>query len=170
MDISEMLKKGRREQGLTQAEAADILGVTRQAVSNWERGENIPDLEMLKKIAKLYHVRLEVLIGEEQTSDISVRGDDMAEKEESVEKKYLSYFIVVAFLSISCIFPILGIFACILTVYTAWKLNLKSPVILVFAVIALLFSLWNSWIFINVNFLHTGTAVIETVGSSSCFL
>ena len=43
-DIARNLKRLRRQKGLTQEELADNLHVTRQAVSNWERNQNLPEL------------------------------------------------------------------------------------------------------------------------------
>ena len=44
----------RTQSGMTQEELAGELNVTRQALSNWERDVNEPDLNMLKKICFLF--------------------------------------------------------------------------------------------------------------------
>ena len=64
MELGAALKKYRYDCGLTQDEAADKLGVTRQAISSWERGRSIPDIEMIRKISRLYNVKLEKLLNE----------------------------------------------------------------------------------------------------------
>ena len=51
-DIARNLKRLRRQKGLTQEELADKLHVTRQAVSNWERNRNLPELEVLLAAAE----------------------------------------------------------------------------------------------------------------------
>ena len=51
-DIARNLKRLRRQKGLTQEELADKLHVTRQAVSNWERNQNLPELEVLLAAAE----------------------------------------------------------------------------------------------------------------------
>lgn len=38
MDLCERLKKARENAGLSQQEVADLLGITRQSISKWERG------------------------------------------------------------------------------------------------------------------------------------
>ena len=53
----------RREHGLSQEELAEKLGVSRQAVSKWERAESSPDTDNLIALAKLYGVTLDVLLG-----------------------------------------------------------------------------------------------------------
>ena len=50
-DIARNLKCLRRQRGLTQEELAARLHVTRQAVSNWERNRNLPELEILLSAA-----------------------------------------------------------------------------------------------------------------------
>lgn len=51
--ISEQLASARRARGYTQEQFAEMLHVSRQAVSHWENGRATPDLEMLREIARL---------------------------------------------------------------------------------------------------------------------
>lgn len=48
------LKKVREEKGFTQAEIAEYLGLSRQAISQWERGIAYPDIDNLMLLCKLY--------------------------------------------------------------------------------------------------------------------
>lgn len=52
----------RKEKNLTQSDVAEILNVTRQAVSKWEKGETFPNITLLNSIAELYDINLENLI------------------------------------------------------------------------------------------------------------
>lgn len=52
----------RKEKGLLQQDVAEIFMVTPQAVSKWEKGESIPDIETLEKISKFYNVGIEELL------------------------------------------------------------------------------------------------------------
>ena len=52
----------RKEKGLLQQDVAEIFMVTPQAVSKWEKGESIPDIETLEKISKFYNVGMEELL------------------------------------------------------------------------------------------------------------
>ncbi len=56
------LKQYRKEFGLTQEQAAEMLGVSRQAVANWERGETLPDIENVIKLADIYGVTVDCLV------------------------------------------------------------------------------------------------------------
>ncbi len=64
MTIHETLRQLRLQKGMTQEQAAEQLGLTRQAVSSYESGRTRPDVEMLTRIAALYDTDLEgVLYG-----------------------------------------------------------------------------------------------------------
>ncbi len=62
MGFGEQIKRIREEAKLTQAQMAERLNVTRQAVSNWENDRNLPDIEMLIAIAASFRVSLDRLI------------------------------------------------------------------------------------------------------------
>ncbi len=63
--IGQKIAELRKEKGLTQAELADQLGVTHQAVSQWERSETLPDILTLPKIAEIFGESLNSLLGME---------------------------------------------------------------------------------------------------------
>ncbi len=56
--ISKYLQFLRKSNNYTQDDLAKELGISRQAVSKWETGTTIPDLEVLLKISKLYDMML----------------------------------------------------------------------------------------------------------------
>lgn len=62
--LSEKLSKLRKEKGLSQAELAETLNVSRQAVSRWETGAAMPSLENLKCLRDLYDVSLDYLVSD----------------------------------------------------------------------------------------------------------
>ena len=62
VDFGSVIKRVRRELGLTQDEMGAKLGVTRQAVSNWENDRNLPDIEMLVTMARTFDLSLDELI------------------------------------------------------------------------------------------------------------
>ena len=61
-DIARNLKRLRRQKGLTQEALADKLHVTRQAVSNWERNRNLPELEVLLSAAEALGASMDELL------------------------------------------------------------------------------------------------------------
>lgn len=60
--IADRLQKFRKQNGYSQEELADMLNVSRQAVSKWECGESSPDTENLIALAKIYNVTIDQLI------------------------------------------------------------------------------------------------------------
>ena len=67
-DVSKFIKEIRKKNNLTQKELADKLGVTYQAVSKWENGKNIPDIETLKEISNIFKVDVNDIIGNTKSS------------------------------------------------------------------------------------------------------
>lgn len=56
------LKTARDRTGLSQGDAADKLGITRQTLSRYENGETYPDVHTILNMQKLYQVSFEQLI------------------------------------------------------------------------------------------------------------
>ena len=56
IQIDENIRKYRRKKGLSQQDLADIIGVSHQAISKWERGENYPDLLSLVSLSQFFEV------------------------------------------------------------------------------------------------------------------
>ena len=54
--FAQRLAAARKNAGFTQAEVAERLGVSFQAVSQWERGETAPDIAKLPELAVLLRV------------------------------------------------------------------------------------------------------------------
>ena len=63
IDISTKLKDLRIKAGLSQEKLAEQLIVSRQAVSKWENGEALPDMENMVALARLYNISLDELVG-----------------------------------------------------------------------------------------------------------
>lgn len=61
--IGNQIKKFRTEQGMTQQNLADQLFVTAQAVSRWENGEVEPSLSTITKMAQIFHVTTDEMLG-----------------------------------------------------------------------------------------------------------
>lgn len=62
MKLDGQLHRLRKEKGLSQADVAEKLGISRQAVSRWEIGAAVPTVENLKALSELFEVPLERLM------------------------------------------------------------------------------------------------------------
>jgi len=69
IEIANRLQKLRKENGYSQEELADKLGISRQAVSKWERAESSPDTDNLIVLAKLYNISLDELLYDTESVD-----------------------------------------------------------------------------------------------------
>ena len=61
--LNENLKIYRKRCGYTQEEAAEQLHIVRQTLSKWEKGVSVPDADLLVKLAQLYDVSVNELLG-----------------------------------------------------------------------------------------------------------
>lgn len=56
------LKAARVNVGMTQAEAAKAIGVSKDSISNWERGKTYPSISLLSRIEEVYGVTYKDII------------------------------------------------------------------------------------------------------------
>ena len=82
-ELSERLYELRREAKYSQEELAEMLNISRQALSKWETGQANPDINNIMKLSKIYHKSTDyILFGEESQEETIVQ-----EKIVHLEKK-----------------------------------------------------------------------------------
>ena len=74
MSFGENLQLIRKKNQLSQEGLAEMLGVSRQAVSKWELGEGYPEVDKLLLLSKKLNVSLDSLLGGENTPAVSEEG------------------------------------------------------------------------------------------------
>lgn len=79
MEFKDKLQQLRKQKGLTQEELAELLYVSRTAVSKWESGRGFPNIESLKALAKCFCVSLDELLSGEEI--LAIAEKDHREKE-----------------------------------------------------------------------------------------
>ena len=73
MNFAERLKELRKSRKLSQGDIANVLGVTRQAVSQYETGVRKPDYEMMEVLADYFNVDMDYLLGRtDKTTTLAV--------------------------------------------------------------------------------------------------
>jgi len=82
------IKLLRKSRGFSQVRMADILGVTRSAVSMWEIDQSQPDGEMLVRIANLFGVSTDYLLGRDAQTEKPAVPDELMDD----ERKLLDLF------------------------------------------------------------------------------
>lgn len=62
MSFAEQLRQIRKEKGLSQEDLAELLDVSRQAVSKWEQGAGYPEVETLLLLSNRLNISLDSLM------------------------------------------------------------------------------------------------------------
>jgi len=62
MNLAEKILQLRKQQGLSQEELAEKVGVSRQAISKWETGESVPELERVVNLSKIFGTTTDYLL------------------------------------------------------------------------------------------------------------
>ena len=110
----------RKSNKLTQVELAEKLNYSDKAVSRWERGDTLPDIDILLKICDLFNVNFDYLISTE----------DKKEKEKQFSRSQVSNHLATTLLVIS----IVWLFATIIYVYSNIILNISYWKIFIWAI------------------------------------
>lgn len=76
MTFGEKMQKLRKEAGLSQEELSYQLGVSRQAISKWERDNGYPETEKIVQMSKMFHVSLDYLLNEDDTKKPEISPDE----------------------------------------------------------------------------------------------
>lgn len=77
--FGDRIRRLREERSLKQSQVAEILGVNRKAISHYENNLREPSYEILIRMADLYHVRTDYLLGYDSVRYIDASG--LSEKE-----------------------------------------------------------------------------------------
>ena len=72
MKIAGVIKQARIRKNMTQMNLADAMGVSYQAVSNWERGNSMPDISKLEALCNALDITVEQLLGMETSAAAAV--------------------------------------------------------------------------------------------------
>ena len=97
MEMKNAILELRKVQNLSQDEFAEKLFVTRQAVSRWENGETIPNIDTLKLIAEIFSVSVDHLLGHPaklcQSCGISLEldNDRGTDKNDRISEEYCAF-------------------------------------------------------------------------------
>ena len=107
MTIGKTILELRKKHKISQEKLAEILGVTRQTLSNYENDITSPDLLQSKKICEVFDVSLDELIGNNNTISSKISSTErLVKNQNKTTKKILLilYLIIMLFLIISIIY------------------------------------------------------------------
>lgn len=103
--IGKFIASKRKEQGLTQLQLAEKLGITDRAVAKWETGKSLPDASLMPELCKLLKITINDLLCGEVVSveNYNEKAEkallEMVKKEEMQNKKLMMYENVIGFSS-----------------------------------------------------------------------
>ncbi len=92
MSLNERIREQRKACGMSQEKVAELMGVSRQAVTKWERGESAPSTENLFKLAEVFGTTVSILMadptqGDSSTAEQIYRLYRQEEERKRVEKR-----------------------------------------------------------------------------------
>ena len=87
LEIANRLQQLRKEKGFSQEQLANELGISRQAVSKWERAESSPDTDNLICLAKLYGVSLDELLSTDDSIEEIISNNIDEEKDNIINQE-----------------------------------------------------------------------------------
>lgn len=79
MEFNEKIQELRKQKGLTQEELAEVLFVSRTAISKWESGRGYPNIDSLKAIARFFGVMIDELLSGDEL--LIIAEEDTKQKE-----------------------------------------------------------------------------------------
>jgi len=95
--IGKKIKNARNKKQMTQQELAEILTISRSAISNWEGGRNYPDLDMIVQLSDILDISLNTLLREDK---VMVKEISQEQRKNSKRKTTLRIIIPLFILSL----------------------------------------------------------------------
>ena len=104
MEFCEKLQALRKQKGLTQEELAEILFVSRTAISKWESGRGYPSIDSLKAVSKFFGITIDELLSGDEL--LSIAEEDARQK--SLRVRDLVYGLLDCSVVMFCVLPFFG--------------------------------------------------------------
>lgn len=109
MSLGERLLNLRKNKQLSQEEAAERLGVTRQTISKWETDQSQPDFDKIVPLCELYSVSTEELLTGNKVNNLNDKNDLLQNEQKNLRSKrakgiglgVLMYFVSIVFIMIT---------------------------------------------------------------------
>lgn len=107
MELKEKLVDLRKKKGLSQAELAEAINVSRQAISRWEVGSAIPSADKLMWLSKFYEVSMDELMGVGTDDKLSAKEEQQIISKKPVISKKIAIILCAIMVSIGIVVWIL---------------------------------------------------------------
>lgn len=95
MNLGKQMVQLRKEYNLSQEDLAEKIFVSRQSISNWERGKSYPDIESLLLLSNIFNVSLDYLV----TGDVDMMKREMKKKRWDRDTYLMIVFLLLTIIS-----------------------------------------------------------------------
>lgn len=115
IQIGKFIAEKRKEQGLTQLQLAERLGITDRAVSKWETGKSLPDASIMLALCAILKITVndllngEVVTMENYDKNVEKTLLEMVKQKEQADKRLLKMEIVIGVVSLLFMFAMIAV-------------------------------------------------------------
>lgn len=166
------LKEVREKKGLSQADVANALNLSRQAISQWETGKAYPDIDNLVLLCELYDMTLDELVGrnsktlfaEEQEIQKEVIAKESENKEINHDlQSVLEMMCMAVILMLSSQIAFLGVVIPIVVIIWMKKKQKKYKMIYLLCIFCWFIGAYNTYVILSYYVFEQGTYTIEPI-------
>lgn len=112
MGIAERLQELRKKAGYSQEQVAEMLGISRQAISKWESGQGNPEIDNVVKLIEIYNVSADyILLGRENNISVSEPEKKMEPEKKTMSKEARVALAVISVIAATALVTVLFIIA-----------------------------------------------------------
>lgn len=102
MDLAERLQELRKTAGYSQEQVAEMLGLSRQAISKWESGQGKPEIDNIIKMTEIYHVSTDYIL-------LGIENQMTVPEKKKMEKEYREAIKAISIIAATAIITVLFI-------------------------------------------------------------
>lgn len=172
------LKNIREQKGFSQAEVANHLHISRQAISNWENGKSFPDIDNIVILSELYNISVDELLGvkepvskENDYKSHKVPQDNITKKDsDMLDKSMFEILSLSVILVLSAQFPFIGVIASLIILVWIKRMKRTYKIMYLVCAICILVSLYTTHTMIAHLLIDMSVYDIQKVGDMSLFL
>lgn len=99
--IGEKIKEARTEKKMTQQELADLLNISRSAISNWESERNYPDLDTIVRLSDILEISLNKLLREDKIMVKEISEEQRKNSKRKIMLRIITPLFIISLLSTS---------------------------------------------------------------------
>lgn len=106
MNINERLQGLRKKAGYSQEQVAEMLGISRQAISKWESGQGNPEIDNVIKLTEIYQVSADYILSGRETNTVNA-----SPKKEKINTETRKEFRIICVTAATAVITVLFILA-----------------------------------------------------------